>query len=109
MMANDIEIELIGYHQSVVVVIRQTTLAITPSDIDDGYLYWYYRVSHPCLVPPHRDSPGEVLVPVYEAGPSDPNWAQVSTLIHRYTKAHMSIARVYHKWLVCRVYDCCKS
>ncbi|KAI5384534.1 hypothetical protein KIW84_071510 [Lathyrus oleraceus] len=68
---------VIGYHQSVIVVIRPTTLATTPSDVEDGYLEWYYCVSHPRLVPPHRDDPREVPVPVYDAGPSDPDWARV--------------------------------
>ncbi|KAI5424081.1 hypothetical protein KIW84_030337 [Lathyrus oleraceus] len=72
--------------QSVLAVIRPTTLAITPSDIEDGYLEWYYCVSHPRLVPPHRDEPREVPVLVYEAGPSDPNWDHVSTLIHCYLR-----------------------
>ncbi|XP_050895975.1 protein MAINTENANCE OF MERISTEMS-like [Lathyrus oleraceus] len=38
MMANDIDVDWIGYHQSVLAVIRPTTLATTPSDIKDGYL-----------------------------------------------------------------------
>jgi hypothetical protein len=33
MMATDIDVDWIGYHQSVIAVIRQTTLATTPSDI----------------------------------------------------------------------------
>lgn len=75
MMANDIDIDIewISHHQSIVVVIRSTALATTPSDIDDGYMEWYYCVSHPRLVPPHCDTPREVLVPVYEVGSSDPN------------------------------------
>ncbi|CAK8543737.1 unnamed protein product [Lathyrus sativus] len=53
--------------------------------IDDGYLEWYYRVSHPRLLPPpYHDAPIEMPVPVYEAGPSDPSWARTSLLIHRY-------------------------
>ncbi|KAI5395778.1 hypothetical protein KIW84_062093 [Lathyrus oleraceus] len=58
----------------------------TDIDVDwiDGYLEWYYCVSHPRLVPPHRDDPREV--PVYDVGPSDPDWARVSTLIHRYLR-----------------------
>ncbi|KAI5392060.1 hypothetical protein KIW84_076738 [Lathyrus oleraceus] len=35
---------------------------------------------------PHRDAPREVPVPVYDTGPSDPDWARVSTLIHRYLR-----------------------
>lgn len=86
MMANDIDVEWICYHQSFVVVISPTTLATTPSDTGDGYLEWYYRVSHPRLIPPHRDAPREMPVPVYEAEPSDPNWVCVSTLIHHYVR-----------------------
>ncbi|KAI5390181.1 hypothetical protein KIW84_075485 [Lathyrus oleraceus] len=71
---------------SVVVVIGSSTVATTPSEVEDGYLEWYYRVSHPRLVPPHRDAPREVPVPVYDVGPSDPDWARVSILIRRYLK-----------------------
>ncbi|KAI5423602.1 hypothetical protein KIW84_046510 [Lathyrus oleraceus] len=78
--------EICLYRASVIAVIRPTTLATTPSDVEDGYLEWYYCVSHPRLVPPHRDDPREVPVPVYDAGPSDPDWARVSTLIHRYLR-----------------------
>lgn len=67
MMVDDINVEWIGYHQSVVSVICPTSLTITPFDTDDGYLEWYYRISHPCLVPPHRDMPREVPVHVYES------------------------------------------
>ncbi|KAI5408767.1 hypothetical protein KIW84_054559 [Lathyrus oleraceus] len=38
MMATDIDVDWIGYHQSVIVVIRPTTLATTPSDVENGYL-----------------------------------------------------------------------
>ncbi|KAI5417738.1 hypothetical protein KIW84_042377 [Lathyrus oleraceus] len=86
MMATDIDVDWIGYHQSVIAVIRPTTLATTPSDVEDGYLEWYYCVSHPRLVSPHHDDPREVPVLVYDAGPSDPDWARVSTLIHRYLR-----------------------
>ncbi|KAI5383249.1 hypothetical protein KIW84_070597, partial [Lathyrus oleraceus] len=86
MMTNDIDVDWIGYHKIIVVVIRPTTLATTPSDIEDGYLEWYCCVSHPRLVPAHRDEPREVSVPIYDAGPFDPNWARVSTLIHRYLR-----------------------
>ncbi|KAI5426129.1 hypothetical protein KIW84_031812 [Lathyrus oleraceus] len=85
-MATNIDVDWIGYHQSVIAVIRPTTLATTPSDVEDGYLEWYYCVSHPQLVPPHRDDPREVPVPVYDTGPSNPDWARVSTLIHRYLR-----------------------
>lgn len=71
MMVDDIDVGWIGYHQGVVDVIRLTALATTPSDIDDGYFEWYYRVSH--LVSPHHDVLREVAVPVYEAGPFDPS------------------------------------
>jgi hypothetical protein len=86
MMATDIDVDWISYHQSVIAVIVPSIVATTPSDVEDGYLEWYYRVSHPRLVPPHRDAPREVPVPVYDAGPSDPDWARVSTLIHRYLR-----------------------
>ncbi|KAI5416838.1 hypothetical protein KIW84_041734 [Lathyrus oleraceus] len=86
MMATDIDVDWISYHQSVIVVIGSSTVATTPYEVEDGYLEWYYRVSHPRLVPPHRDAPREVSVPVYDAGPSDPDWARVSTLIHRYLR-----------------------
>ncbi|CAK8533712.1 unnamed protein product [Lathyrus sativus] len=84
-MAGDIDVDWISYHQSVQNVIRPTAPATTPYETDDGYLEWYYRVSHPRLVPlPYHDAPPEMPVPVYEAGPSDPSWARVSSLIHRY-------------------------
>ncbi|CAK8563889.1 unnamed protein product [Lathyrus sativus] len=83
-IADDIDVDWISYHQSIQDVIRSTTPATTPYETDDGYLQWYYRVSHPRLVPHHRDVPTEVPVLVYEAGPSDPSWARVSSLIHRY-------------------------
>jgi hypothetical protein len=86
MMATNIDVDWISYHQSVIAVIGPSTLATTPSDVEDGYLEWYYCVSHPRLVPPHRDDPREVPVPVYDVGPSDPDWARVSTLIHRYLR-----------------------
>ncbi|KAI5401504.1 hypothetical protein KIW84_066105 [Lathyrus oleraceus] len=86
MMATDIDVDWISYHQSVIAVIDSSTVATTPSDAVDGYLEWYYCVSHPRLVPPHRDAPREVPVPVYDAGPSDPDWARVSTLVHRYLR-----------------------
>ncbi|KAI5389248.1 hypothetical protein KIW84_074779 [Lathyrus oleraceus] len=86
MMATDIDVDWISYHQSVVAVIDSSTVATTPSEVEDGYLEWYYRVSHPRLVPPHRDAPRDVPVPVYDAGPSDPDWARVSTLIRRYLR-----------------------
>ncbi|XP_050899612.1 protein MAINTENANCE OF MERISTEMS [Lathyrus oleraceus] len=86
MMATDIDVDWISYHQSVVDVIGSSSVATTPSEVEDGYLEWYYRVSHPRLVPPHRDAPREVPVPVYDAGPSDPDWARVSTLIRRYLR-----------------------
>ncbi|XP_050889896.1 uncharacterized protein LOC127095220 [Lathyrus oleraceus] len=59
-MDNDTNVDWIGYHQSILVVIRPTKLATTPSDIEDGYLDSYYCVSHPRLVPPHHDEPREV-------------------------------------------------
>ncbi|CAK8536887.1 unnamed protein product [Lathyrus sativus] len=84
-MAGDIDVDWISYHQSIQNVIRPTAPATTPYETDDGYLEWYYRVSHPRLVPPpYHDVPVEMPVPVYEAGPSDPSWARVSSLIHRY-------------------------
>ncbi|KAI5435105.1 hypothetical protein KIW84_021798 [Lathyrus oleraceus] len=86
MMATNIDVDWISYHQSVIAVIGPSTVATTPSDVEDGYLEWYYRVSHPRLVPPHRDDPREVPVSVYDVGPSDPDWARVSTLIHRYLR-----------------------
>ncbi|KAI5409788.1 hypothetical protein KIW84_055299 [Lathyrus oleraceus] len=86
MMATDIDVDWISYHQSVVDVIGSSSVATTPSEVVDGYLEWYYRVSHPRLVPPHRDAPREVPVPVCDAGPSDPDWARVSTLIRRYLR-----------------------
>ncbi|XP_050877346.1 uncharacterized protein LOC127081103 [Lathyrus oleraceus] len=76
MMATDIDVDWIGYHQSVIVVTHPTTMATISSDIEDGYLEWYYCVSHPRLAPPHRDEPREVPVPVYDAGLSDPYWAR---------------------------------
>lgn len=67
-------------------MIRPTILGTIQSDTDVGYMKWYYHVSHPRLVPPLRDAPREVLVLVYEVGPSDPSWARVSTLINRYLR-----------------------
>ncbi|CAK8535104.1 unnamed protein product [Lathyrus sativus] len=84
MMTGDIDVEWISYHQSIEDLIRRTTLATTPFETDDGYLQWYYLVPHSRLLPPHRDAPSEVPVPVYDAGPPDPSWARVSSLIHHY-------------------------
>lgn len=67
-------------------MISPTTLATTSSDTNDGYLEWYYCVSHPCLVPLIRDAPREVPIHVYKAESSDPSWACVSTLIHHYLR-----------------------
>ncbi|KAI5443070.1 hypothetical protein KIW84_011920 [Lathyrus oleraceus] len=86
MMATNIDVDWISYHHSIIAVIGPSTLTTTPFDVEDGYLEWYYCVSHPRLVPPHRDDPREVPIPVYDAGPSDPDWAHVSTLIHRYLR-----------------------
>ncbi|KAI5384529.1 hypothetical protein KIW84_071506, partial [Lathyrus oleraceus] len=66
MMANDIDVDWVGYHQSVLAVIRPT-LATTISDIEDGYLEWYYCVSHPRLISSHSDEPREVSDHVHEA------------------------------------------
>ncbi|KAI5410961.1 hypothetical protein KIW84_056201 [Lathyrus oleraceus] len=38
MIATNINVDWIGYHQSVIAVIRPTTLATTPSDVEDSYL-----------------------------------------------------------------------
>ncbi|CAK8533709.1 unnamed protein product [Lathyrus sativus] len=86
MMADDIDVDWIGYHHSVFTVIRPTSLTTTPSEIDYGYLEWYYRVSHPRLIPPRYDTPREIWVSLYDARPFDLSWARVSTLIHRYLR-----------------------
>ncbi|CAK8561603.1 unnamed protein product [Lathyrus sativus] len=82
--AGDIDVDWISYHESVQNVIRPTAPATTPYETDDGYLEWYYRVSHPHLVSLSVDATTEMPVPVYEAGPSDPIMARMSSLIHRY-------------------------
>ncbi|CAK8541037.1 unnamed protein product [Lathyrus sativus] len=83
-MAGDIDVDWISYHQSVQDVIHPTAPTTTPYKTDDGYLEWYYRVSHPLLVSPNRDVTTEMPAPVYEAGPSDLIFARMSSLIHRY-------------------------
>ncbi|CAK8562442.1 unnamed protein product [Lathyrus sativus] len=83
-MAGDIDVDWISYHQSVQDVICPTAPATTPYETDDGYLEWYYRVLHPRLVPPSVDATTEMSVHVYEAEPSDPIVARMSSLIHRY-------------------------
>lgn len=84
-MTNDnIDFECIAYRTSVFDVIHPTVVFITPYDTDVGYFECYYRVSHPWLVSPRQDAPREVMVPVYEAGPSNPSLAHVSTLLPCY-------------------------
>ena len=55
-----------------------------PSGTMANYLDWYYRVSHPRLVPPPVDEPRQVPVPQFATGPSDPKLACISALIHRH-------------------------
>ncbi|XP_058769863.1 protein MAIN-LIKE 2-like [Vicia villosa] len=86
-LSNDeIAVEWIGYHQSVADVIRGTEAVGYPHETVDGYLEWYYRVSHPQVVPPPPSERREVPVPVFDAGPADPDWARASTLVRRYLR-----------------------
>ncbi|XP_058741642.1 protein MAIN-LIKE 1-like [Vicia villosa] len=86
-LSNDeIAVEWIAYVQSVTNVIRDTQPVGYPHETVDGYLEWYYRVSHPQVVPPPPSARREVAVPVFEAGPADPDWARASTLVHRYLR-----------------------
>ncbi|XP_058760152.1 protein MAIN-LIKE 1-like [Vicia villosa] len=86
-LSNDeIAVEWIGYHQSVTDVIRGTEAVGYPHETVDGYLEWYYRVSHPQVVPPPPSERREVPVPVFDAGPADPDWARASTLVRRYLR-----------------------
>lgn len=80
----DVDIERIGYHESVMDVINLTVSTTTPYDMDVGYLDWYYRVSHPCLVPSRREEVGEVLVPIYDEGSSNTSLSFISHELHRY-------------------------
>ncbi|XP_058748478.1 protein MAIN-LIKE 2-like isoform X3 [Vicia villosa] len=83
---DDIAVEWIAYYQSVPDVVRDTESVRYPHETVDGYLQWYYRVSHPQVVAPPPRARREVTVPVFDAGPSDPHWAHASTLVHRYLR-----------------------
>lgn len=52
------------------------------------YLDWYYRVSHPRLVPLPRGEVRQVSVPVYDKGPSDPRLLFISDELHRSLHRH---------------------
>ncbi|XP_058733506.1 protein MAIN-LIKE 1-like [Vicia villosa] len=86
-LSNDeIAVEWIAYVQSVSDVIRDTEPVGYPHETVDRYLEWYYRVSHPQVVPPPPNARREVPVHVFDAGPADPDWARASTLVHRYLR-----------------------
>ena len=80
----DVDVNWIGYDQSVVDVVGHTTAVTFPSETVENYLDWYYRVSHPRLVPPPVDEPRQVPVPQFATGPSDPKLARISALIHHH-------------------------
>lgn len=69
-MTHDADIEWIGYHTSILVVIHMVEVVTTPYYIDVENIEWYYHVSPPWLVSPRQDDPREVSVLVYDAGPS---------------------------------------
>ncbi|XP_058742850.1 protein MAIN-LIKE 1-like [Vicia villosa] len=52
---HDVDVKWITYHSSVLDVIRLTDVANIPYDASVGYLEWYYRVSHPRLIPPSQN------------------------------------------------------
>lgn len=61
---NDIDVEWIGFYESLIVVFRPTLEVTTSFETGNGYSEWYYCVSHPRLVPSPRNAPWEVSVPV---------------------------------------------
>ncbi|XP_050888683.1 uncharacterized protein LOC127093823 [Lathyrus oleraceus] len=61
----DVDFEWIAYHVSMIELICPTIFATASYDVVDDYLDWYYRVSHPHLVPPHRGEVRHVLIPIY--------------------------------------------
>ena len=80
----DVDVNWIGYDQSVVDVVGHTTAVTFSSETVENYLDWYYRVSHPRLVPPPVDEPRQVPVPQFATGSSDPKLARISALIQRH-------------------------
>ncbi|XP_058784662.1 uncharacterized protein LOC131659495 [Vicia villosa] len=85
MSDDDIVMEWIGYDRSVADEVRDTATVRYTYETLDGYLQWYYRVSHPWVPPPPR-ARREVPVPVFDARPADPDWSRASTLVHRYLR-----------------------
>ncbi|XP_058760197.1 protein MAINTENANCE OF MERISTEMS-like [Vicia villosa] len=85
MSDDDIVMEWIGYDRSVADEVRDTATVRYTYETLDGYLQWYYRVSHPRVPPPPR-ARREVPVPVFDARPADPDWSRASTLVHRYLR-----------------------
>ncbi|XP_058759275.1 protein MAIN-LIKE 2-like [Vicia villosa] len=71
---------------SVVDVVRDTAPVRYPYETVVGYLQWYYRVSHPQLVPPPPRARREVPVPVFDARLADQDWVRASTLVHYYLR-----------------------
>ncbi|XP_058751705.1 protein MAIN-LIKE 1-like [Vicia villosa] len=91
----DVDVEWATYMQSGLQVIRShddppTMFATIPYETDDDYLAWYYTVSHPLLRAPRGDQPMEVLVPVYDEGPSDPRLSYISHELHHYLQHHQA-------------------
>lgn len=67
---------------------RPTVFTTTPYDVVPDYLDWYYRVSHPRLVPPPRGKVGHVSIPIYDEISSDPRLSFISHELHRYLHCH---------------------
>lgn len=84
----DEDFEWIAYHVSVMKVIRPTIFAITPYDVDVDYLDCYYIMSHPRLVPPPMGEVRQIMIPIYDEGPSNPRLSFISHELCRYLHRH---------------------
>lgn len=84
----DADDEWIVYDASMMDITCLAVFATTPYDMVADYLDWYYRVSHPRLVPPPRGEVRQVSDPVYNKGPSDPRLSFISHEMHRYLHCH---------------------
>lgn len=84
----DVDFEGITYHVSVMEVICSDIFAETPCDVVVDYLDWYYKVSHPRLVPPPWGKVRHVTIPDYDTGPSYSRLLHISHELRRYLHHH---------------------